>query len=87
MRKSLIHAFAGLMAAASLTAFAKPTYAGTSEQNDVQTRQGWCDVVPPFCGDCNDFAARRCRPNPCQITVKDRNIREQAANCPAVRED
>jgi hypothetical protein len=77
MRKSLVHAFAGLMAAASLTAFAMPTYAAAAERSDAEALQGWCDVVPAFCGGCNTVNARcRPNPNPCQVTA-DRNARDE----------
>jgi hypothetical protein len=72
------------MAAASLSAFAMPTYAAAAEQSSAQDTQAWCDVVPPFCG-CNNNA--RCRPGPCQGTVTGDRARNDQGICAAKRED
>ena len=80
MRASLVKFCAAGLAAASLGAFALPTYAGTSQQNDPQAQQAWCDVVPPFCG-CNNNVQARCRPGPCQVTVQGPRARDGQGIC------
>ena len=84
MRKSVLRLMAAGLAAASLSAFAMPTYAGTSEQTE-QSAQAWCDIVPPICS-CGAITVR-CRPGPCNVkAVADRNGNEQGI-CAAKPED
>ena len=67
-------------AAASLTVFAAPAvYAAPAEQSPAQAnQQGWCEIVPTFCGkQCGQSA--RCGPVPCATSVTvDRARNEQA---------
>lgn len=71
MRNTVVKFFAAALAAASLTAFAAPTYAATASESSAQVQSGWCDVVPPFCL-CNNQVNARCRCQPSVTVVKGR---------------
>ena len=84
MRQTVLKFFAATLAAASMTAFAAPTYAATAEESSAQSDAAWCDVVPPFCG-CNFQVTARCRCQPVVVQPRGVKVREVAA-CPAVKE-
>jgi hypothetical protein len=69
MRSTVVKFFAAALAAASVGAFAAPSYAGAAEDSNAQ--QGWCDIVPPFCY-CNPQVAARCRCQPSPVAIKGR---------------
>jgi hypothetical protein len=79
MRTTVLKFFAATLAAASLTAFAAPTYAATAEESSAQ-QSAWCDVVPPFCS-CNIGVNARCRCVPLVVQPKGLKARDLAA-CP-----
>jgi hypothetical protein len=71
-------------AAASLTAFAVPTaYAAPAEQSPAQAEQGWCEIVPSFCGK---HCGQNARCNPCGPGSQDAAIRNDQQDCVANRE-
>lgn len=69
------------LAAASLTVFAAPTaFAAPAGQSSAQAgQQGWCEIVPAFCGRrCGQTA--RCAPVPGATSVTvDRAPNDQGA--------
>jgi hypothetical protein len=86
MRKSVLKFLAAGLAAASLTAVAAPTYAGTVDESATQSAQGWCDIVPPFCG-CQGGGNARCRPGPCTVKAVGDRARNDQGICAAKTED
>lgn len=84
--KSIRSLFVAGIAAASLMAFSAPVYAATAEQSTAQAgQQGWCEIVPTFCGKhCGDNA--RCAPAPCTVTLTADRARTDQGVCVANRE-
>lgn len=85
MRKSVLKLMAAGLVAASLSAFAMPTYAATAQESSAQAGQAWCDVVPPFC-TCQRVAAR-CRPGPCVTVATADRARHDQGLCARKSED
>ncbi|MBX7248967.1 MAG: hypothetical protein K1X35_08000 [Caulobacteraceae bacterium] len=84
MRKTVLKIFAAGLAAASMTAFAAPTYAAAAQDTTSADQAGWCEVLPSFC--CNNNYTARCRCKPGVMITADRRVVE-VNGCAPIKED